>query len=126
MSCRERWLRPRRVSGWRQALAATTLAALSVLPCRTAAALTPTRAVTQYVHEAWSSRDGLPDGAVFAVHQTADGYLWLGTQCCLVRFDGERFVQFASGERGLGQAAFARDLAEDVLGRIWAGFAGGV
>jgi len=68
----------------------------------------------------------LPDGAVFAVHQTAGGYLWLGTQCCLVRFDGERFVQFASGERGLGQAAFARDLAEDVLGRIWAGFAGGV
>jgi len=35
--------------------------------------------------------DGLPDNVVDAITQTPDGYLWVGTQGGLVRFDGVRF-----------------------------------
>jgi len=40
----------------------------------------------------WQTDDGLPQNPVWAIAQTADGYLWVGTQQGLVRFDGARFV----------------------------------
>lgn len=44
-------------------------------------------------HTAWTLRDGAP-GDVFALAQTSDGYLWLGTSTGLVRFDGVEFERF--------------------------------
>jgi diguanylate cyclase (GGDEF)-like protein/PAS domain S-box-containing protein len=104
---------------------AALVAALLACPSR-GAALEPSRQISEYVHDAWSSRDGLPEGAVFALQETADGYLWLGTQCCLVRFDGERFVRYESGARGLGQYSFVRDLLQRADGSLWGASAGGV
>jgi signal transduction histidine kinase/ligand-binding sensor domain-containing protein len=43
----------------------------------------------------WQSEDGLPNNTIFALAQTADGYLWLGTRTGLVRFDGIRFEEFS-------------------------------
>ncbi|MCX8091426.1 MAG: hypothetical protein N3I86_10960, partial [Verrucomicrobiae bacterium] len=40
----------------------------------------------------WQSDDGLPHNSVFAIAQTPDGYLWVGTREGLARFDGARFV----------------------------------
>ncbi|HEY8549977.1 MAG TPA: two-component regulator propeller domain-containing protein [Vicinamibacterales bacterium] len=74
----------------RLALAAAALCA----PARPAAALDPTRAVTQYVQEVWSSREGLPHNSVKAVVRCPEGYLWLGTQSGLIRFDGVSFTLF--------------------------------
>jgi hypothetical protein len=45
------------------------------------------------LHTSWTARDGEP-GAVSALAQTVDGYLWLGTDIGLVRFDGVRFEAF--------------------------------
>src|SRR6185436_14439807 len=42
----------------------------------------------------WRSEDGLPSDAVNALAQTPDGYLWIGTNAGLVRFDGVRFTVF--------------------------------
>lgn len=39
----------------------------------------------------WDSKDGLPSDSVTAIAQTADGFLWVGTDRGLVRFDGMRF-----------------------------------
>jgi signal transduction histidine kinase/ligand-binding sensor domain-containing protein len=55
-------------------------------------AVDPSRHVSQYAHNAWTITDGYINGAVNAIAQTADGYLWLGTAAGLVRFDGVRFV----------------------------------
>ncbi len=45
-----------------------------------------------FVHQAWTSREGGPAGAILAIAQSADGYLWLATEAeGLVRFDGVRF-----------------------------------
>src|ERR1700710_1889282 len=42
--------------------------------------LEPGLSIGQYVHDSWTRKDGLPEGAVLALHQTTDGYLWLGLQ----------------------------------------------
>jgi ligand-binding sensor domain-containing protein/AraC-like DNA-binding protein len=59
-------------------------------------ALDPNRAVSQYIHESWRTENGLFCETINCIAQTADGYLWLGTEDGLIRFDGQRFVQFNS------------------------------
>ena len=62
--------------------------------CHHAAALDPSLDLTQYVHTAWMARDGLR-GSVRSIVQTPDGYLWMGTEFGLVRFDGVRFTPWS-------------------------------
>ena len=52
----------------------------------------PALRLTQYAHNAWRLQDNALDGAPNAITQTTDGYLWIGTEAGLVRFDGVRFV----------------------------------
>src|SRR5437016_12677690 len=56
-------------------------------------ALDPQKSVSQFTHTAWSGKDGIP-GPVRAMAQTQDGYLWLGTEAGLYRFDGLRFTPY--------------------------------
>jgi len=49
--------------------------------------------LTQYGHTTWHLQDGL-FGSPNKIAQTKDGYLWLGTDQGLVRFDGVQFVHF--------------------------------
>ena len=48
--------------------------------------------VDQYAHTAWTVRDGFIKGPIHSITQTPDGYLWLGTESGLFRFDGVRAV----------------------------------
>ena len=57
-------------------------------------ALDPRRALTQYGSKRWGPEDGLPCHDVLSVIQSSDGYLWLGTEEGLVRFDGVRASVF--------------------------------
>jgi len=57
-------------------------------PC--AFALDPALDVSQYAHTAWKIRDGFTKGQITSIAQTPDGYLWLGTEFGLLRFDGGR------------------------------------
>jgi ligand-binding sensor domain-containing protein len=47
--------------------------------------------LADYTLTTWNENDGLPAGRIRAIAQDADGYLWLGTDAGLVRFDGVRF-----------------------------------
>jgi len=67
---------------------------LLVVVCPRAAALDPSLDLTQYTHTAWTAPEGLK-GSTRAIVQTPDGYLWLGTEFGLVRFDGVRFVPWS-------------------------------
>ena len=51
-------------------------------------ALDPTLDVNQYAHTSWKIRDGFSKAAIASIAQTSDGYLWLGTEFGLLRFDG--------------------------------------
>src|SRR5262245_12511412 len=46
----------------------------------------------QYTMASWTARDGLPSSYILSLTQDRDGYLWVGTNAGLVRFDGKRFV----------------------------------
>jgi ligand-binding sensor domain-containing protein/class 3 adenylate cyclase len=74
-------------------------------------ALDPAKAVTQYTQDAWTGESALPQATVQAIVQTRDGYLWLGTQEGLVRFDGVTF----SPQNGVDTNGFAE--ASD--GTLW-------
>jgi signal transduction histidine kinase len=46
----------------------------------------------EYTVRTWQTDDGLPQNSVWAITQTPDGYLWVGTREGLARFDGLRFT----------------------------------
>ena len=68
------------------------LAWMALAGCPRALALNSSLEVSQYAHTSWTARDGYSLGAVFAMAQTPDGYLWLGAEFGLFRFDGVRFI----------------------------------
>jgi len=68
------------------------LAGMLLAWCPRALALDPALDVSQYAHTAWRIRDGFSKGAIYCIAQTPDGYLWLGTEFGLLRFDGVRTV----------------------------------
>ena len=78
-------------SGRRIAFGAVLICEL-LASCRPAFALDPALDARQYVHTAWRIRDGFIKGRILAIAQTPDGYLWLGTELGLLRFDGVRTV----------------------------------
>jgi signal transduction histidine kinase len=90
----------------------------------------PVRAVdlhdvlADYAITSWTQRDGLP-GAVWAIAQDADNYLWLGTDEGVLRFDGVRFLPpFPTGSppmptRSVRALWAARD------GSLWVGYESG-
>ena len=89
-------------------------------------ALDPTRAITQYGHTVYTVDQGLPQNSVQAVLQTRDGFLWLGTQEGLVRFDGVRFTLFDEKTQPAFKDHDVRNLCEDKEGTLWIGTQGGL
>ncbi len=106
-----------------RAFALGLLAALAV--SRPAAALDPARAITQYRHEVFRTREGLPQSSAEALLQTQDGYLWIGTQEGLARFDGSRFVVYDKGTTPELRHNRILTLMQDRRGRLWLGSEGG-
>src|ERR1044072_2062322 len=56
--------------------------------CPETFALNPQLDVSQYAHPSWKIRDGFLKGEITSIAQPHDGYLWLGTEAGLFRFDG--------------------------------------
>ena len=84
--------------------------------------LDPSKVPTQYVHEVWQDEQGLPQSTVTAIVQTRDGYLWLGTQEGLVRFNGTHFFTFDKRNTSAFAAGHdVRALFEDRDGSLWMG-----
>jgi diguanylate cyclase (GGDEF)-like protein len=100
------------------------LAAMLAAAC-SAFALDPSRVLTQARLSVWTSESGLPQNTIDAMVQTRDGYLWIGTEEGVVRFDGARFVvsdrQNAPGLR----SSFVSSLYEAPDGVLWIGTYGG-
>jgi signal transduction histidine kinase/CheY-like chemotaxis protein/ligand-binding sensor domain-containing protein len=92
-----------------------------------AQALESNKTLTQYVHEVWQQEEGLPENDVTAIIQTRDGYIWLGTEEGLVRFDGIRFTVFDESNTPELTSFYIRVLLEAHDGSLWIGTdAGGV
>ncbi|HMW00982.1 MAG TPA: two-component regulator propeller domain-containing protein, partial [Acidobacteriota bacterium] len=84
-------------------------------------ALDPDRAVTQYVQTVW--QDELPQTSVFSILQTRDGFLWVGTNEGIARFDGIEFRPFLQ-DHPIIKGRRINLLFEDSQGRLWVGASG--
>ena len=73
--------------------------ALLSFVCPRASPLDHSRQISQYGHNMWRIQDGYLPGPPEDIAQTTDGYLWIGTDAGLLRFDGVRFVPWASPSR---------------------------
>jgi len=81
--------------------------------------LDPNRLPSQYVREEWLRASKFPGGAVNTIGQTADGYLWIGTDKGLIRFDGFnfKFVSFTSDTTASKVPIL--QLLVDAAGKLW-------
>jgi len=92
---------------------------LTLQPC--ALALDPKLDVNQYAHTAWKVRDGFAKGSIYSIAQTPDGYLWLGTEFGLLRFDGVRTTPWQPPADQHLPAGIIRSLLTTRDGTLWIG-----
>jgi len=85
----------------------------------TSQALDPNKALSQYIHDQWGAGQGFPGGAVYTIAQTPDGYLWIGAEKGLVRFDGLNFRLFNHANTPAFPAGPVLGLTADPEGNLW-------
>ena len=102
------------------------LAFLLLLSCGHALALDPSRQPSQYVLDNWQIPEGLPQASALAIARTPDGYLWVGTQEGLARFDGVRFTVFNTNNEAALSDNYISALLVDRAARLWIGTASGI
>ena len=102
-----------RLSLWAMALLVV------VSPALQTHALDRTRPISQYMRERWGSEKGFPGGTVTAIAQTRDGYLWIGTDKGLVRFDGLNFRVFPQATPLSSPIGAVQNLVTDAEGNLW-------
>jgi ligand-binding sensor domain-containing protein/signal transduction histidine kinase len=79
----------------------------------------------EFLVRSWDNEDGLPSAPVRAVARTPDGYLWIGTDQGLARFDGVRFVTLTTNDTpSLGDNRIT-SLLVDREHDLWVGTQGG-
>jgi signal transduction histidine kinase/ligand-binding sensor domain-containing protein/DNA-binding response OmpR family regulator len=88
-------------------------------------ALDPKKRITQYDMRLYQAEHGLPMNDMKTVFQDSKGYIWLGCQEGLVRFDGVRFVLFDKSKYPELRENFIWDIKEDWEGNLWLATNGG-
>jgi ligand-binding sensor domain-containing protein/signal transduction histidine kinase len=89
-------------------------------------ALDPSKEIARFNQETWLTENGLPQNTVHSIAQTKDGYVWIGTEEGLARFDGVRFVLFDKQNTPELKSNYIRTLLADRLGALWIGTAQGL
>jgi len=108
LSAKCRWLR------------SSLMAGLALVCCASLAqALDPNRILSQYMREHWGSEKGFTGSSVTALAQTSDGYLWIGTDKGLLRFDGLSFRAFPLATPTTFPIGPVQALTSDAQGNLW-------
>lgn len=63
-----------------------------------------------------SRLDGLPTNKIYALLHDKGGFMWLGTERGLIRYDGNKFVTYTHPEMN---GVAVSDVKQDEQGRIW-------
>ena len=92
-----------------------------LVACPWVLALDPSLDVDQYAHTAWRVREGFSRGAILSIAQTHDGYLWLGTEFGLLRFDGVKVVLWQPPAGEQLPSDYIRQVRVSRDGRLWIG-----
>jgi ligand-binding sensor domain-containing protein/signal transduction histidine kinase len=97
---------------------------LATMP--SALGLNPAEQPANYIVAHWSTDEGLPHNQVRCIFQTRDGYLWVGTQQGLARFDGLSFTTFNQHNTPSFPNNIITSFAETSDGSLWIGTSGGL
>ena len=89
-------------------------------------ALEPITPLANYGRQSWGMENGLPQNTVQALVQTRDGFVWLGTEVGLVRFDGNSFAVFDKNSTPALPGNDVRCLLETHDGALWIGTSEGL
>jgi signal transduction histidine kinase/ligand-binding sensor domain-containing protein len=88
--------------------------------------LEPSTPLASYGRQAWGMENGLPQNTVQALAQTNDGFVWLGTEVGLVRFDGVGFQVFDRNSSPALPGNDVRCLLAAKDGSLWIGTSDGL
>ena len=105
-------------AGKGRTLRLAALAALVALAPGATFALDPACALSQYVHDRFTDRQGLPENSVRGLLASRRGDLWIGTDEGLARFDGVRFTVYDRRSAPALGSNLIYSLAEDASGAI--------
>jgi len=113
---------PQARCAWRWLVALSLLAGASLA----AHALEPTQHLVEIARQGWVMENGLPQNTVQALAQSRDGFVWIGTEAGLVRFDGNSFLSFDQNSSPALPANDVRALLATRDGALWVGTGGGL
>lgn len=82
-------------------------------------ALDRERPFHDFVRGQWGIAEGLPQVSALSLVQDDGGYIWVGTQNGVARFDGVRFTAMTGKAVGGPAITMARDAIRDRAGAIW-------
>ncbi|MBM7128970.1 sensor histidine kinase [Dyella mobilis] len=94
--------------------------------CSNVRAVDASHLLSQYGHTAWRLQDGDLPSPVYPIAQTADGYLWIGTQAGVLRYDGARFVPLDTLTKSRLSNPFILALLGAKDGSLWIGTIAGL
>jgi PAS domain S-box-containing protein len=113
-----------RMGSWVAVLVVATAVSL-LLPSRSHA-LTPDHDIAQYAHRSWKIDDGYFGSNPNSLAQDNDGYLWIGTEHGLYRYDGDRFLRWNPPTGTNLPSSNIEGLLADRDGSLWIGTEAGV
>jgi signal transduction histidine kinase/ligand-binding sensor domain-containing protein len=99
---------------------------LLLIAATVATALEPTTSLANYNRQIWVMENGLPQNTIQAMAQTQDGFIWLGTEVGLVRFDGNGFQLFDRNSKPALPGSDIRCLLAAKDGGLWVGTSEGL
>jgi signal transduction histidine kinase/streptogramin lyase len=88
-------------------------------------ALNPKQSVHQYNCQTWTRQSGLSASGINAIAQTKDGFIWLGTQKGIVRYDGAEFKILTLPQTKYFQHQAISSLSGAADGDLWFGILNG-
>src|ERR1700722_12878697 len=111
------WYGKRRFGAWLSLLFLAVYASDAV-------AVDPSQHLSDLNYSCWSFKEGAPQ-SVYALAQSSDGYLWLGTGTGLISFDGVQFELFTAADGTHPITDTVSTIYPD-LGQLWVGTRFGV
>lgn len=114
------------ISGVCEELCAWLIIGLLVGTPLCAIAVSPSRDLGETGHRSWTIRDGSLPQRPFSVAQTSDGFIWIGTEGGLLRFDGVEFSTWPPAGHQALSSSVIYSLLSSPDGSLWAGTDRGV
>lgn len=84
----------------------------------------PVKTIDSFQHDVWTVENGLPMNTTMGITQTSNGYIWVGTESGIARFDGIKFETFNHENTPVFSGGVIVALIKDREDSLWIGTRG--